>query len=120
MLFRSCIDMAAIIEDNVNPGIFRQNGFDHLRVVLAADEDLNRILPMGPAFRIDVEADDLRASPQIAFPHLERTTAKHPDLEHYRLCIAETREMPLVDVKVMNPFMQPLGGVFEKVSMKKA
>ncbi len=59
-------------------------------------------------FRIYIKTYNASTIPEILFPHLQRASPEDTNFQHNRRGITESRKMALIDIKIMDPLVEPL------------
>jgi hypothetical protein len=80
--------------------------------------DLDLALSHLGAPRVDVDSDDPCSRAQVVLPHLQRAALPDAELDQRHLPAAKRREMPVVDVEVVNPFVDQPAGVSPEVNLE--
>jgi hypothetical protein len=110
--------MAAVVDQDIDPRNSFRQGFQESSVFLIAYEYLDLLLFDLLAMRIDVYPEYFAPGPEIVFPHLQRASLRNTEFNNVRVGAAKTREVPLINVEVMLPFVDQSTGIFIEVFVK--
>src|SRR3954470_6486823 len=97
--------MAAVVDHDVDVRVAAAQLRMEGAVGLVANHDIDRVFDDGLAARIVVHSNDAGARPEILPPHLQRPAVRDADFDNHRPASAKLREMAVVDLEIVPPFV---------------
>src|SRR5262245_6061438 len=87
--------VSAVVDDDVDSGHLPAQRLPECAVGLVADEDPRALVLICFAGRLDVDAVDMTAGPEVRLPHVEASAAVHADLHEVNFLADELAEVTL-------------------------
>src|SRR5260221_10890219 len=95
--------MAPIVDNDVNALNFLFEPPPEIAVALIANKHFDGVALIRLTGRLDIDAINLAARPEVIPPHLKTPAAVDPDLKNADSAVPESPEVAVVNVKVMTP-----------------